>query len=61
MLPEVLPATTVSAVPKDVLESVPDLDGPDEICGDEEPNKSILRYCSEFEGMTRFTATCVVL
>jgi len=30
-------------------------------CPDEESNKSILRYCSDFEGITRFTATRVVL
>ena len=63
----------VSSVRKDALESVPELadraieelleeDCPD--CGDKcnkEPNISILRYCSECEGMTRFTATLVVL
>jgi hypothetical protein len=48
VLPAVLPAKTVPSVLKDWLESVPDLD-----CPDEELNKSILRHCSDFEGITR--------
>ena len=69
-----LPASFgVSPVGKDVLESVPELADRameellEEDCGDcgdkckKEPNISILRYCSECEGMTRFTATLVVL
>ena len=69
-----LPASFgVSSVRKDALESVPELADRaieellEQDCGDcggecnKEPNISILGYCSECEGMTRFTATLVVL